>query len=124
MTTIGLEAIYKRPRTSQPPPQYPVYTYLLRKVQIDQPNQVWRADITFVPVRKGFLYLIRIIDRATRKVLRWRLSKTMQAAIYHVEPLVTKDWMKLYNTERPHSALDRQTPDDSNYADLGDQKAA
>lgn len=53
--------------------------YLLRKMQINRPNQVWCADITFVPVKNGFLYLVAIMDWATRKVLRWRLSKTMHA---------------------------------------------
>lgn len=76
---IGLETIYKRPTTSQPHPQHPVFPYLLRKMQIDQSNQVWCADITFVPVRNGFLYLVAIMDWATRKVLSWRLSSTMHA---------------------------------------------
>lgn len=79
MAKMGLEAIYKRPRTSQPHPQHPVFPYLLRKMQIDRPNQVWCADITFVPVRNGFLYLVAIMDWASRKVLSWRLSNTMHA---------------------------------------------
>mgnify|MGYP001800646289 FL=1 len=74
---IGLEAIYKRPRTSQAHPQHPVFQYLLRKMQIDRPNQVWCADITVVPVKNEFLYLVAIMDWATRKVLSWRLSNTM-----------------------------------------------
>ncbi len=78
---MGLEAIYKRPRTSQPHPQHPVYPYLLRGMQIDRPNHVWCADITFIPVKRGFLYLVAIMDWATRKVLSWRLSnsKTLSA---------------------------------------------
>ena len=79
MAKMGLEAIYKRPRTSQPHPQHPVYPYLLRKMVIDRPNQVWCADITFIPVKRGFLYLVAIMDWATRKVLSWRLSNTMHA---------------------------------------------
>lgn len=79
MAKMGLEAIYKRPRTSQPHPQHPVFPYLLRKMQIGRPNQVWCADITFVPVRNGFLYLVAIMDWASRKVLSWRLSNTMHA---------------------------------------------
>ena len=79
MAKMGLEAIYKRPRTSQPHPQHPVYPYLLRKKQIDRPNQVWCADITFVPVKHGFLYLVAIMDWHSRKVLSWRLSNTMHA---------------------------------------------
>lgn len=58
MAKVGLEAIYKRPRTSQPHLQHPVFPYLLRNMQIDRPNQVWCADITFVPVKNGFLYLV------------------------------------------------------------------
>ena len=77
MAKMGLEAIYKRPRTSQPHPQHPVYPYLLRKMQIDRANQVWCADITFIPVRHGVLYLVAIMDWATRKALSWRLSNTV-----------------------------------------------
>lgn len=79
MAKMGLEAIYKRPRTSHPPPQHPVFPYLLRKMVIDRPNQVWCADITFVPVRTGVLYLVAIMDWARRRVLSWRLSNTMHA---------------------------------------------
>ena len=61
MVKTGLETIYKRPRTSQPHPQHPIYPYLLRKMQINRPNQVWCADITFVPVMNGFLYLVAIL---------------------------------------------------------------
>jgi putative transposase len=213
MARMGLEAIYKRPRTSQPHPQHPVFPYLLRKMVIERANQVWCADITFVPVRNGFLYLVAIMDWATRKVLSWRLSNTMHAdfcvdalneaiatygppeimntdqgsqftgsawittlteagvrismdgrgrylpsrdhaahnpagqrinifierlwrplkqeAIYLEEisdgfqaRRVIKKWIKFYNTERPHSALDRQTPDDAYWAGLEQQKAA
>lgn len=199
MAKMGLEAIYKRPRTSQRHPQHPVYPYLLRKMQIDRPNQVWCADITFVPVKNGFLYLLAIMDWATRKVLSWRLSNTMHAdfcvealneaiakhgppeimntdqgsqftgsawiatlteagvrismdgrgryldnifierlwrslkqeAIYLEEITdgfqarrVVKDWMAFYNTKRPHSGLDRRTPDDAYWAGLEKQKAA
>jgi putative transposase len=80
MRIMGLEAIYTRPRTSQPHPAHPVYPYLLKGMTIDRPNQVWCADITFVPVRHGFLYLVAIMDWATRKVLSWRLSNTMHAS--------------------------------------------
>lgn len=79
MAQMGPETICKRPGTSQPHPQHPVFPYLLRKMQIDQSNQVWCADITFVPVRNGFLYLVAIMDWSTRKVLSWRLSNTMHA---------------------------------------------
>ncbi len=79
MRLMGLEAIYKRPNTSKAHPQHPVYPYLLRKMKIERPNQVWCSDITFIPVKGGFLYLVAIMDWATRKVLSWRLSNTLHA---------------------------------------------
>ena len=79
MARMGLEAIYKRPRTNQPHPHHPVYPYLLRTKVIDRSNQGWCTDITFVPVRTRHLYLVAIMDWATRKVLSWRLSNTMHA---------------------------------------------
>lgn len=199
MAKMGLEAIYKRPRTSQPHLQHPVFPYLLRNMLIDRPNQVWCADITFVPVKNGFLYLVAIMDWATRKVLSWRLSNTMHAdfcvealqeaiakhgppeicntdqgsqftgaawittlteagvrismdgrgryldnifierlwrslkqeAIYLEEihdgfaaRRVIKNWMVFYNSDRPHSALDRETPDDAYSAGIDQLKAA
>lgn len=198
MAKMGLEAIYKRPRTSQPHPQHPVYPYLLRKMVIDRPNQVWCADITFIPVKHGFLYLVAIMDWATRKVLSWRLSNTMHAdfcvealkeavakfgppeimntdqgsqftgsawittlteagvrismdgrgrcmdnifierlwrslkqeAVYLEEIAdgfqarrVISNWMTFYNTERPHSSLERKTPREA-YWHGRDQKLA
>jgi putative transposase len=80
MRLMGLEAVYKRPRTTKPHPAHPVYPYLLSGLRIERPNQVWCADITFIPVRHGFLYLVAIMDWATRKVLAWRLSNTMHAS--------------------------------------------
>ncbi len=79
MAKMGLEAIYKRPRTSQPYPQHKIYPYLLQGLTITRPNQVWCSDITFIPVRHGFLYLVAIMDWATREVLSWRLSNTTHA---------------------------------------------
>ena len=79
MARMGLAAIYQRPRTSDPHPAHAVYKYLLRNLMIDRPNQVWCADITYIPMRRGFLYLVAIMDWASRKVLAWRLSNTMEA---------------------------------------------
>ena len=79
MGRMGLAAIYQKPRTSVPHPQHPIYPYLLKELVIDQPNQVWCSDITYIPMRKGFLYLTAIMDWVTRKVLAWRLSNTMDA---------------------------------------------
>jgi len=79
MARMGLSPIYQRPRTSDPHPQHRVYPYLLRKLAIERPNQVWCADVTYIPMRQGFLYLVAVMDWATRKVLAWRLSNTMDA---------------------------------------------
>ena len=79
MRLMGLEAIYQAPRTSAPHPAHRVYPYLLKGMAIDRPNQVWCADITSIPVQRGFLYLVAIMDWATRHVLSWRLSNTMDA---------------------------------------------
>ena len=76
---MGLQAIYQAPRTSDPHPAHRVYLYLLRGMVIDRPNRVWCADITYIPVQRGFLYLVAIMDWATRHVLAWRLSNTMDA---------------------------------------------
>ena len=71
--------IYQAPRTSDPHPSHRVYPYLLKEMVIDRPNQVWCADITYIPVQRGFLYLVAVMDWATRHVLAWRLSNTMDA---------------------------------------------
>ena len=77
MHLMGLEAIYQAPKTSTPHPAHRIYPYLLTGMVIDRPNQVWCADITYIPVQRGFLYLVAIMDWATRHVLAWRLSNTM-----------------------------------------------
>jgi putative transposase len=79
MRKIGLSPIYQAPKTSEPHPRHKVYPYLLRHLAIDRPNQVWCADVTYMPMRRGFLYLVAIMDWASRKVLAWRLSNTMEA---------------------------------------------
>ncbi len=79
MRLMGLEAIYQAPRTSDPHPEHRIYPYLLRNLKVTRPNQVWCADITYIPVQRGFLYLVAIMDWATRHVLSWRLSNTMDA---------------------------------------------
>jgi putative transposase len=77
MAKMGLAPIYQRPRTTVPNPEHRIFPYLLRDVVIDRPNQVWCADITYLPMRRGFLYLVAVMDWATRKVLSWRVSNTM-----------------------------------------------
>lgn len=79
MRLMGLNAIYQKPRTSVPHPEHKVYPYLLKNLNIDRPNHVWCADITYIPMRKGFLYLVAVMDWFSRKVLSWRLSNTMTA---------------------------------------------
>jgi len=76
---MGLEAIYPKPRTSRPHPEHKIYPYLLRNLTIDHPNQVWTADITYIPMNRGFMYLVAVMDWHSRKVLSWRVSNTMEA---------------------------------------------
>ena len=80
MRLMGIEAIYPRPRTSKPHPDHKIYPYLLRNSAIDRPNQVWAADITYIPLHRGFIYLVAIMDWHSRKVLSWRLSNTLDTA--------------------------------------------
>ena len=77
MRRMGIEALYRRPRTTQPHPEHQVFPYLLRDLTITVPNQVWAMDLTYIPMRHGFLYLVAVLDWATRRVLAWRLSNTM-----------------------------------------------
>src|SRR6202163_4764932 len=79
MRVMGLEAIYQKPNTSRPHPDHKVYPYLLRGLIVDRPNQVWCADITYIPMAKGFVYLVAVMDWFSRRVLSWRLSITMEA---------------------------------------------
>jgi putative transposase len=80
MRQMGIEALGPKPRTTKPAPGHRIYPYLLRELTIDRPNQVWAADITYVPIGRGFLYLTAVIDWASRAVLSWRLSNTMDAS--------------------------------------------
>ncbi len=188
MGIMGLQAIYKGPNTRRKHPQHPIYPYLLRGLPIKRANHVWCSDITYVPVRHGFLYLVAIMDWATRKVLSHRLSNTLdtsfcvealneaitkygkpeimntdqgsqftsadwittlsdakikismdgrgryldnifierlwrslkQEAVYLHElqdgfqaKRVIENWIRFYNSERPHTALEKRTPDEA-----------
>ena len=190
MQLMGLTAIYQKPRTSNKNPEHKIYPYLLRDLTINRPNQVWGIDITYIPVKKGFLYLVAVLDWYSRKVLSWRLSNTMDTSfcIDAIEEAVNKygvpeisnsdqgsqfssieftdllkqhnikismdgkgrwidnvfverlwkslkyecvylqefdnglhaksaiaDWIGFYNTNRPHSTFDGQTPDEMYY---------
>ena len=77
MRRMGITAIYRKPRTSQRHPAHRVYPYLLRTLAITRPNQVWAADITYIPMTRGFVYLFAVLDWASRRVLAWRLSNTL-----------------------------------------------
>jgi putative transposase len=80
MKRMGIEALYRRPRTSQPEPGHKIYPYLLRGMAITRPNQVWAMDITYIPMARGFVYLAVVLDWFSRRVLSWRVSITMEAA--------------------------------------------
>jgi len=80
MKRMGIEALYRRPRTTKPEPGHKIYPYLLRNMSITEPNQVWAMDITYIPMARGFVYLAAVLDWATRRVLSWRLSITMEAS--------------------------------------------
>jgi putative transposase len=80
MKRMGIEALYRRPRTTKPEPGHKIYPYLLRDMTITRPNQVWAMDITYIPMARGFVYLAAVLDWASRRVLSWRLSITMEAA--------------------------------------------
>lgn len=199
MSIMGLQAVYKGPNTSKKHPQHRIYPYLLRTLPISRSNHVWCSDITDIPVKRGFLYLMAIMDWATRKLLSWRLSNTLDAS-FCVETLeeaiarygkpetsntdqgsqytgagwittltkadikismdgrgryldnifiewlwrflkqeavylheITKGfeakrtidgWIVFYNTERPHTALDKRTPDTAYSGQLETRKAA
>ena len=80
MRLMRLVPIYQEPNTSNKHPQHKIWPYLLRNIVIDRPNQVWCADITYIPMQRGFLYLVAIMDWHSRKVLAWRLSNSMDTA--------------------------------------------
>ncbi|MFC3447141.1 IS3 family transposase [Falsochrobactrum ovis] len=79
MKKMSIEAIYRRPNTSKPAPGHKIYPYLLRKLAVTRPNQVWAMDITYIPMARGFVYLCAVVDWFSRRVLSWRLSITMEA---------------------------------------------
>jgi len=105
MRTMGLKAIYRRPRTSMPAPGHKIYPYLLSGLEITRPNQVWAADIadiTYIPMARGFLYLVAIMDWYSRYVLSWRLSNTLDAdfCVDALEEALRKDRPEIFNTDQ------------------------
>ena len=79
MRRMGIEAIYRRPNTSRPAPGHKIYPYLLRGLKVDRPNQVWATDLTYIPMARGFVYLVAVVDWFSRRVLSHRVSITMDA---------------------------------------------
>jgi len=184
MKRMGMEALYRRPNTSKPEPGHKIYPYLLRKLAITRPGQVWAMDITYIPMARGFVYLAAVIDWFSRKILAWKVSITLdtQFCIEAVEEALARygkpdifntdqgsqftsiafrismdgkgawrdnvfierfwrsikyeeiylhayasgpqaragirRYMTFYNTKRPHSSLDRKTPDQAYFKAL------
>ena len=133
MRLLGVHAIFQRPRTSQAHPAHRVYPYLLRDLQITRPNHVWCTDVTYIPLQRGFLYLVAVMDWASRKVLSWRLSNTLDARFCLDQvrmrlPVRVRNRFPgsdrnrlvdgLLRPRRPHSSLNDRTPQEA-YTDGG-----
>ena len=103
MRRMGIAALGPKPRTTKPAPGHKIFPYLLRNLAIDRPNQVWAADITYIPIGRGFLYLVAIIDWASRAVLAWRLSNTMDVSfcVSALEEALTRfGTPEIFNTDQ------------------------
>ena len=102
MRVMGLQAIYRRPNTSKPAPDHQVYPYLLKGLEINRVNQVWTADITYIPMARGFLYLVAIMDWHSRYVLAWRLSNTLEVdfCMEALAEALSKGRPEVFNTDQ------------------------
>lgn len=102
MRLMGLEAIYRRPNTSKSTPGHRIYPYLLKGVEINRVNQVWSADITYIPMAQGFLYLVAIMDWHSRKVISWRLSNTMDVdfCVEALDQALSQGRPEIFNTDQ------------------------
>lgn len=103
MRRMGIAALGPKPRTTKPAPGHTIHPYLLRGLAIDRPNQVWAADITYIPIGCGFLYLVAVIDWASWAVLSWRLSNTMEAGFCVAaleDALARFGWPAIFNTDQ------------------------
>jgi putative transposase len=109
MGLMGLEVIYQRPRTSQPAPGHRKYPYLLRGLAIERVNQVWAADITYIPMARGFLYLVAVMDWVSRYVLAWRLSNLLDASfcIETLEEALRQGRPEIFNTDQGSQFTDQ-----------------
>ena len=103
MRRMGIEALYIKPRLSTGHPSHPIYPYLLRGIEIPRPNHVWAADITYIPMERGFCYLVAVMDWASRMVLSWRLSNTLDRAFCAdalEEAITTYGCPDIFNTDQ------------------------
>ena len=102
MRLMGLKAIYRRPRTSPPGKGNKIYPYLLKGLKINRLNQVWAADITYIPMQKGFLYLVAIMDWHSRYILSWRLSNTLESdfCLEALKEALKKGCPEIFNTDQ------------------------
>ena len=102
MRLMGLEDIYRRPNTSKPAPGHRIFPYLLKGVEVNRVDQVWAADITYIPMAKGFLYLVAIMDWHSRHVLAWKLSNTMDTSfcVAALEEALGKGRPEIFNTDQ------------------------
>ncbi len=102
MRLMGLKAIYRRPRTSVPAAGHKVYPYLLKGLEITRPNQVWAADVTYIPMARGFMYLVVIMDWYSRYVVSWRLSNTLEAdfCVDALEEALRKGRPDIFNSDQ------------------------
>src|SRR5207247_3772765 len=102
MGKMGLEALYPKPRTTVACRSHPVYPYLLRGLEVRGPNHVWAADITYVPLRAGYLYLVAIMDWYSRYVLSWRLSNSLEAGfcVAALEEALSCAKPEIFNTDQ------------------------
>src|SRR5271166_5268621 len=151
MQRMGIEALYRRPRTTKPEPGHKIYPYLLRGVEITRANQVWAMDITYIPMARGFVYLAVVLDWFSRRVLSWRVSISMDGkGAWRDNVFVERLWRSVkyeevylraydsvsearasirryfdfYNRRRPHSSLDGTTPDHAYFSLLPLRMAA
>jgi putative transposase len=102
MRRMGIEALYRRPRTSKPAPGHKTYPYLLRDMAVTRPNQVWAADITYIPMARGFVYLVVVLDWFSRRALSWRVSITLEAV---EQALARHDKPEIFNTDSKNDGV-------------------
>jgi putative transposase len=110
MRLMGLRTIYRKPRTSQPGKGHKIYPYLLKGLKIDRHDQVWAADITYIPMQKGFLYLVVIMDWYSRYILAWRLSNSLESdfCMEALQEALRKRKPEIFNTDQGSQFNDQQ----------------